>query len=164
MGGNVHLPLESTARHYEAVRRISEVLVACRAPEELAKALADLLGEFLSFDHLDMMIFKENSPEFEWHAWGKGEPPPGDEDLPADDLAKWLVYDTQEPLHIPDWNTDERFPHLKKFIAGKGIAIGSVVRVPLTTPHRRLGTLGIASAPGVTYAAAASPPEIGSAA
>ncbi|HYB76997.1 MAG TPA: GAF domain-containing protein, partial [Candidatus Bathyarchaeia archaeon] len=153
MGGQVQITPDSSSRRYEAVVRISEALVACRQPEELAKTLADLLGELLSFDHLDMMIFKENSPEFEWRAWGKGGPAPGDEDLPADDLARWLVYDTQEPLHIPDWNADEHFPHLKKFIAEKGIAIGSVVRVPLTTPHRRLGTLGIASAPGVTYAA-----------
>lgn len=28
---------------------------------------------------------------------------------------------------------------------------GSVVRVPLTTPQRRLGTLGIASRAGITY-------------
>ncbi len=62
-------------------------------------------------------------------------------------------YNTQEPLHIPDWNADEQFPGLKQFIAEQGVKIGSVVRVPLTTPHRRLGTSGIASAPGVTYGA-----------
>ena len=150
MGGQVQTTPDTGSRRYQAVVRISEALVACSQPEELAKTLADLLGEFLPFDHLDVLIFKENSTEIEWHAWGKGGPTSGKE-LPADDLLRWLVYDTQEPLHIPDWNADERFPRLKQFLAEKSVAIGSVIRVPLTTPHRRLGTLCIASAPGVTY-------------
>jgi hypothetical protein len=32
-----------------------------------------------------------------------------------------------------------------------GICVESVIRVPLTTPHRRLGTFGIGSAPGLKY-------------
>jgi len=152
MGGQVQTTPGPDARRYEAVVRISEALVACRQPEELAKTLADLLGELLSFDHMDVLIFKENSPELEWQAWGKGGPPPGEE-LPVDDPLRWLVYDTLQPLHIPDWNADPHFPKLKKHITERGISIGSVVRVPLTTPHRRLGTLGIASAPGVRYGA-----------
>jgi len=34
---------------------------------------------------------------------------------------------------------------LKRILEDSGTKIGSVIRVPLTTPHRRLGTLGIAS-------------------
>ena len=155
MSANLHIPQESTTRRYEAVLRISEALVGCRQPEELAKTLADLLNEFLSFEHLDVLILKEGSMETEWHAWGKGGPPLGEKDLPTEDLDALprLPYSTQETLHIADWNSDEQFPHVKQYLAGKGIKIGSVVRVPLTTPHRRLGTIGIASAPGVTYGA-----------
>ncbi len=140
-------PVGNTHR-YEAVLRISEALTACRQPEELARVLADQLSEFLSFERLDVMVLKENTAEIEWHAWGKGPlsfPEPSTEDLLA-----WHVYD-REPLHIADWNSDERFPRLKQFVAEKGLSIGSVVRVPLTTPHRHLGTMGIASSPGVTY-------------
>jgi GAF domain-containing protein len=148
-------PTESSRRRYEAVVRISEALVACREPEELAKTLADLLNEFLSFEHLDVLILKENSTEIEWHAWGKGGPRLGEKDLATEDLdaLPLLPYSTQETVHIADWNSDERFPHVKQFLADAGIKIGSVVRLPLTTPHRRLGILGIASAPGVTYGA-----------
>jgi putative nucleotidyltransferase with HDIG domain len=137
------------ARRYEAVVRISEALAACREPEELAKTLADQLHEFVSFDHLDVMVLKENSSEIEWHAWGKGELP--FPDLPPEDRRIWHVYNSPEPLYIPDWCRDERFPRLKQFAAEKGIRIGPLVRVPLTTPHRHLGTLGIASAPGMRY-------------
>ncbi|MGA2336671.1 MAG: GAF domain-containing protein [Terriglobales bacterium] len=93
---------------------------------------------------------RENSTEIEWHAWGKGSGKLPKS--PAEFFPKWR-YSTQEPLHIFDSNTDERFPRRKQFIAEQGVDLGSVVRVPLTTPHRRLGTLGIASAPGVSYGA-----------
>jgi formate hydrogenlyase transcriptional activator len=139
----------NNAQRYEAVLRISEALSACHEPEELARVLADQLSDFLTFDHLDVMILKENSREIEWNVWGKG--PLVFPDLPAEDLLTWHVYNTQETLHIADWYSDERFPRLKQFARDQGIRVGSVVRVPLTTPHRHLGTLGIASSPGVTY-------------
>jgi GAF domain-containing protein len=149
MSGDAHISPKRMARRYEAVVRISEALAACREPEELAKTLADQLHEFVSFDHLDVMVLKENSSEIEWHAWGKGELP--FPDLPPEDRRIWHVYNSPEPLHIPDWCRDERFPRLKQFAAEKGIRVGPLIRVPLTTPHRHLGTLGIASAPGMRY-------------
>jgi len=151
MSGDVHTP-ETSARRYAAVLRISEAISACSDPQELATILADQLINFLSFDHLDVVIFKEKSTEIEWHAWGKGPLP--FPDLPLEELSEWDVYNSQEPLHIRDLSKDERFPLLNKLGAELGVdveSIGSVIRVPLTTPHRRLGALGIASAPGVTY-------------
>lgn len=151
MNGDVNRP-ENTSRRYAAVLRISEAISACNDPQDLATILADQLIDFLSFDHLDVIIFKENSSEIEWHAWGKGPLP--FPDLPIEELPEWYVYNSQEPLHVQDWSTDERFSKLKKLGAALGVSagsIGSVIRVPLTTPHRRLGVLGIASAPGITY-------------
>jgi formate hydrogenlyase transcriptional activator len=143
MSMDVLIPLETNTQRYEAVLRISEGLCSCCEPEELAKTLADQLGKVLQFDSLDVMVLKENSKEIEWHAWGKGSiPAPG---LPMEELPAWHVVDTQEPLHINDWNSDQRFPRLKQVIARLGIELGSVVRLPLTTPHRRLGTFGIAT-------------------
>ena len=151
MNGDVHRP-QTNSRRYAAVLGISEAISACSDPQELATILADQLIDFLSFDHLDVVIFREKSSEIEWHAWGKGPLP--FPDLPIEELPEWNVYNSQEALHIRDWSTDERFSTLKKLGAALGVdagSIGSVIRVPLTTPHRRLGALGIASAPGITY-------------
>ena len=93
-------------------------------PQELATILADQLIDFLSFDHLDVVIFKEKSTEIEWHAWGKGPLP--FPDLPAEELPEWNVYNSQEPLHIRDWSRDERFPRLKKLGAALGVDAGTV--------------------------------------
>src|SRR5260370_35493569 len=66
-------------------------------------------------------------------------------DLPVEETSTWHVFRTQEPLHVADWNTDDTFPRAKRLLQNAGVKLGSVIRVPLTTPHRRLGTLGIAS-------------------
>jgi formate hydrogenlyase transcriptional activator len=137
------LALGTDAERNEAVLRISEALSACGEPEELARVLADQLRELISFDHLDALIFKENSNEIEWHEWGT-EPIPLP-DLPVEETSTWHVFRTQEPLHVADWHTDDTFPRAKRLLENAGVRLGSVIRVPLTTAHRRLGTLGIAS-------------------
>jgi formate hydrogenlyase transcriptional activator len=135
--------LGTDAERYGALFRIWEALSACGEPEELARVLADQLRELISFDHLDTLIFKENSNEIEWHEWGT-EPIPFP-DLPVEETSTWHVFRTQEPLHVADWHTDDRFPRSRWLVENAGFNIGSVIRVPLTTAHRRLGTLGIAS-------------------
>ena len=141
----------NTAERYEALLRIAEALSACSDMDEMARALADQLNGVIHFDYLDVLAVKENSDEVEMHAWGKGALP-----LPhgrIEELPIWHPYYSQEPLHIADWDSDERFPRLKQWAETVGARIGSVVRLPLTTSRRRLGTLGIASGPGSTYSA-----------
>ena len=73
-------------------------------------------------------------------------------DVPVQQRPSWQAYTTQEPFHIHDWNTDERVPaRLKEGIAAQGLDVGPLVFVPLTTPHRRLGALGMSGSPGTVY-------------
>src|SRR5713101_5184583 len=137
------LALGTDAERNEAVLRISEALSACGEPEELARVLADQLRELISFDHLDVLIFKENSNEIEWHGWGTE--PIAFPEVPVEETSSWHVFRTQQSLHIADWSADGTFPRLKQLLEQGGLKLGSVIRVPLTTPHRRLGTLGITS-------------------
>lgn len=143
MGTDSQLTWGTDIQRYEALFRIFEALSTCREPEELSRVLADQLIEVIAFHHLDVVVFKDNSKEIEWHVWGKG--PIAFPDLPIEETSMWHVYHTQEPLHIADYNGDQRFPRLRQLLAEAGVELGSLVRVPLTTAHRRLGTLGIAS-------------------
>jgi len=143
MNPEPQLALGTDAQRYGALFRISEAVSACGEPEQLARVLADQLRDLISFDHLDALIFKENSNEIEWHEWGTE--PIAFPDLPVEETSSWHVFRTQEPLHVTDWNADGNFPQLKRLLENGGHKIGSVIRVPLTTPHRRLGALGIAS-------------------
>src|SRR5260370_892173 len=98
----------SSTYRYKAVLDISKALSAYRDPEELASILADKLGEFLPSNHLDVVTFKKNSPEVECLAWGKGALQV--QSLSAEELRAWQLLDSEEPLHIPDGNSGERFP------------------------------------------------------
>jgi formate hydrogenlyase transcriptional activator len=131
---------ERDTHRYEAVVRISEAIAACREPEELARTLADDISKFLQFDHLYFIVLKENSKEIEYLVWGKG-PIPCWPDLPIEELPMWEAARSPDPLRTPDWDTEERFPRFKEW--AKKIGLGSGVRIPLTTPHRRLGVFGL---------------------
>jgi len=151
MNSAPQLALATDAQRLGTLCRIFEAFSACGEPDELARVLADQLRDLISFDHLDALIFKENSNEIEWQGWGtEAIALP---DLPVEETSNWHVFSTQEPLHVADWNADSNFPQLKRLLENGGYKIGSVIRVPLTTPHRRLGTLGIASRDRNAYGA-----------
>jgi formate hydrogenlyase transcriptional activator len=142
------MPDAINTQPYESVLRISEAISTCREPQEFARIIADQLGEFLPFNHLGLIVFKENSKEIECSSMEGSVSFP---EVPVEELSSWHVYNSQEPLHIANWNSDQRFPRLRQLTAEKCVALGSVIRVPLTTPHRRLGALGIAGPPGLAY-------------
>jgi formate hydrogenlyase transcriptional activator len=140
MGTDPIIAPQSDTHRYEAVVRISEAIAACREPEQLATTLADEIGKFLHFDHLYFVVVKENSKEIEYLVWGKG-PLPFPE-LPIEELLPlWDAVRSSDPQHTANWDTEERYPRSKEW--AKKIGLGSGLRVPLTTPHRRLGVFGI---------------------
>jgi len=139
MGTDPIIAPQCDTHRYEAVVRISEAIAACREPEELATTLASEIGKLLHFDHLYFVVLKENSKEIEYLVWGKGQLPlPG---LPIEELPWWEAVRSRDPQHTADWDTEERYPRFKEW--AKKIGLGSGLRVPLTTPHRRLGVFGI---------------------
>src|SRR5438105_1378368 len=140
MGTEPIVESQTGSYRYEAVVRISEAIAACREPEELARTLADEIGKFLQFDHLYFIVFKENSKEIGYHVWGKG-PISSWPDLLIEELPLWEAVRSRDPQHTPDWDTEERFPRFREW--AKKMGLGSGLRVPLTTPHRRLGVFGI---------------------
>jgi formate hydrogenlyase transcriptional activator len=140
MATNPTIAPQSDTHRYKSVVRISEAIAACREPEELARTLADEIGTVLQFDHLYFVVVKENSTEIECISWGKNPLPLSD--LPIKELPGWDAMASGEPQHTADWDTEERYPRYKAW--AKKMALGSSVRVPLTTPHRRLGVFVLA--------------------
>src|SRR5579863_3845974 len=153
ISGDVSVPPRSTGRRYEAVLRLSEALSECREPEDLTDILSDQLRKLLEFIQFYIIVYKENSAEVEWAVVGREKNlVAGYADVPVQQRPSWQAYTTQEPFHIHDWNTDERVPaRLKEGIAAQGLDVGPLVFVPLTTPHRRLGALGMSGPPGTVY-------------
>src|SRR5229473_5559200 len=89
MSADSQLALRTNAQRYEALLRISEALSACREPEEVSQVLADQLRELITFDFLDVIVFKENSDDIEWHVISELQIVYAD--LPIEETASWHV-------------------------------------------------------------------------
>jgi formate hydrogenlyase transcriptional activator len=140
MGTEPIVESQTGSYRYEAIVRISEAIAACREPKELATTLADEIGKLLNFDHLYFVVVKENPQEIEHLVWGKGPLP--FPKLPIEELLPlWDAVRSSDPQHTADWATEERYPRLREW--AKKMGLGSGLRVPLTTPHRRVGVFGI---------------------
>jgi PAS domain S-box-containing protein len=153
MVGDAYIQSRSDGRRYEAVLRLSEALSVCTEPEDLTKILSEQLHEFLDFLQFYIIVYKEKSSEVEWAVVGREKSlMAAYADVPVEQRPSWQAYTTQEPFHIHDWSTDARIPaRLKQGIAAHGLDVGPLVFVPLTTPHRRLGALGMSGSPGTDY-------------
>src|SRR5579872_4203185 len=139
MGTELITEFQRDCHRYQEVMRISEAIAACREPDELATTLADEISKFLRFEHLYFVVLEANSSQIECLAWGKGPLPVSD--LTIEDTPTWHAMASNEPQHTADWDIEERYPRFKLW--AKKLGLGSSVRVPLTTPHRRLGVFGI---------------------
>ncbi len=146
MSTAVVIGLDQSTR-YEALMRISNSIRACKESGDLFEILVRELGKVIPFDAIAQF---ESATKIRWHFGPVCRAPqhqPGEEDgetLPA------YVYRTQETIVLDSWETDARFPVKSNTMRETGLR--SLCAVPLTTAHRRLGSLIIASVEPGAYA------------
>src|SRR5215471_19609599 len=140
------------AERYEALIRVSQAIGTHRDPKDLFCAMAKELKQVVQFDGIVVAQYDEVSNEIVWSSCqvcsqeGPTAPPP----VPADEsITKW-VFLRQEPLIIPSLSQETRFPHIVTFLKEKGFR--SVCALPLTTIHRRIGSIAVASVLEDAYA------------
>jgi formate hydrogenlyase transcriptional activator len=137
---------ESTPARYEALMRISNSIRACKESEDLFEILVHELGKVIPFDAIAQF---ESATKIRWHFGPVCRAPqhgPAEEDgetLPA------YVYRTQETIVLDSWEADARFPVKSNVMRETGLR--SLCAIPLTTAHRRLGSLIIASVQPEAY-------------
>src|SRR5580658_7257486 len=147
MSTAVIVGLDQSTR-YEALMRISNSIRACKESEDLFEILVHELGKVIPFDAIAQF---ESATKIRWHFGPVCRAPQhraGDEDgetLPA------YVYRTQETIVLDSWETDARFPVKSNIMRETGLR--SLCAVPLTTAHRKLGSLIIASVQPGAYSA-----------
>lgn len=133
-------PEQFTASRYEALIRIANSIRARTEPEDLFEMLVGELGKAIPFDAI---VQFESADRVRWHFGSvcrqpQHQPGEGDvETLPA------YVYRTQESIVLRGWEMDPRFPF--KLNSMREAGLQSLCAVPLTTAHRKLGSLIIAS-------------------
>jgi formate hydrogenlyase transcriptional activator len=132
----------STAKKYESLIRIAASVRAQGEPQELFEVLVHELGQVLQFDAIAQ--FDERSNKVQWHLGSLCRKPrsfcaevDNDETLPA-----W-VYRHQETVALPSLHGETRFPKSVEVMREAGLQ--SVCAFPLSTVHRKLGSLVVAS-------------------
>ena len=144
---------QSTAARYESLIRIAASVRAQKEPQDLFRLLIEELGQVIQFDAIAQ--YDESSNKVHWHMCSgcrKPDSVPSEADKDGT-LAAW-VYRHQEAVVLPSLDGETRFPASTDLMRRAGLQ--SVCAFPLSTAHRRLGSLVIASVHRHAY----SPEEI----
>jgi formate hydrogenlyase transcriptional activator len=132
----------ATDQRYEALIRMAASVRAQAEPRKLFGILVHELGQVLQFDAIAQ--YDERSNKVDWHLGSgchKSDSPSSEIDN-EETLAAW-VYRNQEGIALPALDTEIRFPATIAKMLQAGLR--SALAFPLTTAHRRLGSLVIAS-------------------
>jgi formate hydrogenlyase transcriptional activator len=135
-------PEQTTAERYEALIRIANSIRSRTEPDELFGILTHELSRVIPFDGIAQ--FDEESNKVNWHLGGscrQSNRNPSDIDR-EETVAAW-VFRHQETLVLGTLEGETRFPASTEVMRAAGLQ--SVCAFPLTTAHRRLGSIVIAS-------------------
>ena len=128
---------------YETLLRVSQTLISSHCSQGVFDILIRELRAVVNFDFLGAGIYDEKLHQVHLKCFDpSGRRLTVPRLAPEETLTRW-VYQHQQPLIIPNLNEDDRFPRAVGVLKTHGIR--SVCSLPLTTRHRRLGSLGIGS-------------------
>src|SRR3989442_1795286 len=143
----------SLVERFQALLAVAESIPSCRDPEELFRGLARHLQRVVRFDGLGLVLLEPerdvtSARVLETTGTGFTTLP----ECPVDGTHSGWVIETQQPLVVPDTAVETRWPRAMAELQGHGIV--SFCSLPLTSAHRRIGTLGFGSRAPATYTAA----------
>jgi formate hydrogenlyase transcriptional activator len=137
-------PRNGPVSRYEALIRLAEAIRLHPDENDLFRTLVNELHEVVEFDGLSQFDGAAN-----WVQWEFAEPYNDKlearrvEAIPKQETVAWWVYQNQEPIVVRRSDQETRFPLMLERLAKLGL--NSVCVLPLSTAHRRLGTLAFTS-------------------
>ena len=137
-------PSEGLASRYEALARIAELIRYHPDEKVLFQTCASELHQVVAFDGLSWL-----DPAANWVHWHFLEPYNSPiealavRNIPKEETVVWWVYQNQQPVVIPFIDRQTRFPLVVERFSKLGLR--SLCALPLSTAHRKLGSLVFAS-------------------
>ena len=143
-------PEQSAVRRYQALIRVSAAMAAERDAGRLFLLLAAELRHVVNCDFIGISQYDEGTNKTQWHLTmaGGGDHGITDGATPEQRLTQW-VYERQLPFVIPFLERETRFPCARTLFEQHGIR--SLCALPLTTTHRRIGSLVTGSVQPAAY-------------
>ncbi len=126
---------------YQSLIRLAESIRARRDPRELFDLLASELCRVVKFDAIAQ--YDEAANKVHWHVSEACRPSATQAAIRREETLAWWVYQHQQPVLIRRADSDGRFPAMMAHFRSYGMQ--SICALPLSTAHRQLGSLVIAS-------------------
>jgi len=138
-------PCETLAERYQALLEVSEAISAHRDLHELFRDLAQRLPRVVHVNFVALSLHDPVRNTMRLHAIQANVPADlvGGHEGPVEESPAGLVWQTQEPIIVPDLAEERRWPKVTEHMSEDGV--NSFCVVPLTTAVRRLGAMGFLS-------------------
>ena len=138
-------PENTTDERYRALLAVSEKIAAHRDLPALFHDLAGTLHRLVHFDYLNLVLYDPVRNRMRLHVLETTAlpPVPAGREFPVEESPAGWVVQNQRPLVVADIEKETRFPEVIALMRHAGVH--SFCGLPLTTAHRRLGTLGFGS-------------------
>jgi formate hydrogenlyase transcriptional activator len=142
-----HFPAEQCL----TLNEVSQIIASRRNLSDLFHDLAERLHRLLDFSYLGVMLYDAPQHVLRLHTLESAAPGPlrPGAAFAVEDIPSGWVWQHQQPLVIGDLEQETRFP--RAMCAMRAHRIRSFCSLPLSTAHRRLGTLAIGRAERGAY-------------
>ncbi|MBI3808014.1 MAG: GAF domain-containing protein, partial [Nitrospirae bacterium] len=138
-------PCETLAERYQALLEVAEAISVHRDLHELFRDLAQRLPRVVHVNFVALSLHDPVRNTMRLHAIQANVPADlvGGHEGPVEESPAGLVWQTQEPIIVPDLAEERRWPKVTEHMSEDGV--NSFCVVPLTTAVRRLGAMGFLS-------------------
>src|SRR5262245_6064084 len=134
---------EALRDQYQALLEVTESIASHRDLSELFHDLTQPLRNVLHFDYLSVRLHDPQRNVMRIHILEKSAPGELVSELPVDESLAGFVWQTQQALLIADIEHEVRFPGAMQRLRENHIK--SCCCLPLSTAHRRLGSMTLGS-------------------
>ena len=138
-------PCETLAERYQALLEVAEAISAHRDIDELFRDLAQRLPGVVHVNFVALSLHDPVQNTIRLHTIQANVLADlvGGHEGPVDESPAGLVWQTQQPILVPDLVEERRWPKVTQNMKEDGVH--SFCFVPLTTAVRRLGAMGFLS-------------------
>ena len=138
-------PCETLLERYQALLEVAQAISAHRDLDELFREIAQRLPRVVRVNFVGLSLYDPIKNMMRLHTVQANVPADlvGGHEESIDETPAGLVWQTQQPLLVPDVAEETRWPKVMRYMQEDHSR--SCCIVPLTTAARRLGALGFVS-------------------
>ena len=145
MDGRTVSPCETLSERYQALLEVAEAISSHRDLHELFRDLAQRLPRVVHVNFVSLSLHDPARNLMRLQTIQANVPVDliGGHEEPIEETPSGLVWQTQQPVLVPDLAEEHRWPKVTQWMKEDGTK--SFCVVPLTTAVRRLGAMGFSS-------------------